>query len=173
MRESMLISCYQLCLCMDYSVYAPSQWEMVLPCNNVSHWLDAYTEWSLPLLTSCGHIEIFPIVLKLLSLMKYCPEGVKCDNFPPNLYREYTAISARPWFIFYKISIQRTVYTGSNLCGSFTKGLPQLDAIAHDHYYLSTLLIKVQPPPHVFVKTYNSLFRLTRIPSFINHQASF
>ena len=28
-------------------VYAPSQWEMTLQCNVVSHWLGAYTEWSL------------------------------------------------------------------------------------------------------------------------------
>ena len=34
-------------LCRDYSVYVPSQWEMVLQCNTISHWLDAYTEWSL------------------------------------------------------------------------------------------------------------------------------
>ena len=29
-------------------MYAPSQWEMALHCNTVSHWLGAaYTEWSL------------------------------------------------------------------------------------------------------------------------------
>ena len=33
--------------CKDYSVYAPSQWEMALQCNAISHWLGAYTEWSL------------------------------------------------------------------------------------------------------------------------------
>ena len=31
----------------DHSVYVPSQWEMVLHCNTISHWLGAYTEWSL------------------------------------------------------------------------------------------------------------------------------
>ena len=31
----------------DHSVYAPSQWETALQCNAVSHWLDAYTKWSL------------------------------------------------------------------------------------------------------------------------------
>ena len=31
----------------DHSVYAPSQWEMALHCNAISHWLGAYTEWSL------------------------------------------------------------------------------------------------------------------------------
>ena len=31
----------------DHSVYAPSQWEMALHCNAISHWLGAYTRWSL------------------------------------------------------------------------------------------------------------------------------
>ena len=35
----------------DHFVYAPSQWEMTLQCNVVSHWLGAYTKWSLVLLS--------------------------------------------------------------------------------------------------------------------------
>ena len=36
------------CLCnRDNFVYAPSQWETTLQCNVVSHWLGAYTKWSL------------------------------------------------------------------------------------------------------------------------------
>ena len=31
----------------DHSMYAPSQWEMALHCNAISHWLGAYSEWSL------------------------------------------------------------------------------------------------------------------------------
>ena len=31
----------------NHFVYAPSQWEMMLQCNIVSHWLDTYTKWSL------------------------------------------------------------------------------------------------------------------------------
>ena len=31
----------------DHFVYAPSQWETTLQCNVVSHWLGAYTKWSL------------------------------------------------------------------------------------------------------------------------------
>ena len=31
----------------DHFVYAPSQWETTLHCNIVSHWLGAYTKWSL------------------------------------------------------------------------------------------------------------------------------
>ena len=31
----------------DHSLYAPSQWEMTLHCNVISHWLGAYMKWSL------------------------------------------------------------------------------------------------------------------------------
>ena len=31
----------------DHFVYAPSKWETKLHCNVISHWLGAYTKWSL------------------------------------------------------------------------------------------------------------------------------
>ena len=34
----------------DQSRYAPSQWEMLLQCNDVSHWLGPYLDWSLKLI---------------------------------------------------------------------------------------------------------------------------
>ena len=37
----------KLLSCRDYSVYAPSQWEMALHCNIISHWLSTYIKWSL------------------------------------------------------------------------------------------------------------------------------
>ena len=37
----------EICVCCEGSVYEPSQWEMALQCNAISHWLGAYTEWSL------------------------------------------------------------------------------------------------------------------------------
>ena len=33
--------------CRDQSRYAPSQWEMSLQCNDISHWLGEYLDWSL------------------------------------------------------------------------------------------------------------------------------
>ena len=33
--------------CRDQSRYVPSQWEMLLHCNDISHWLGAYLDWSL------------------------------------------------------------------------------------------------------------------------------
>ena len=37
----------QLLVFRDHFVYAPSQWETALQCNIVSHWLGAYSKWSL------------------------------------------------------------------------------------------------------------------------------
>ena len=34
-------------LCTDHFVFASSQWEMMLHCNVISHWLGAYTKWTL------------------------------------------------------------------------------------------------------------------------------
>ena len=51
-----VLTCIWLCTLMfekhiavtkDHSVHAPSQWEMILHCDVISHWLDTYTEWSL------------------------------------------------------------------------------------------------------------------------------
>ena len=37
----------KVCHCRDQIVYVPSQWEMTLHCNVISHWLGTYTKWSL------------------------------------------------------------------------------------------------------------------------------
>ena len=47
--------------CRDHFVYAPSPWEKTSHCNIVSHWLAAYTKWSLQLgmkLSSSVHVFI-------------------------------------------------------------------------------------------------------------------
>ena len=36
-----------MCISNDHFVYGSSQWETTLQCNVVSHWLGAYTKWSL------------------------------------------------------------------------------------------------------------------------------
>ena len=40
----------------DQSGYAPSQWETSLHCNDVSHWLGAYPDWSLRQVSACLHL---------------------------------------------------------------------------------------------------------------------
>ena len=50
----------------DHFSYAPSQWETTLHCNVVSHWLGAYTKWTLEWLTFADNIsnERFGFCLK-------------------------------------------------------------------------------------------------------------
>ena len=61
-HEPRCISCYKQYVTPDLSwdnlifnrnwfVYAPSQWETLLQCNIISHWLGACTKWSLLQLT--------------------------------------------------------------------------------------------------------------------------
>ena len=45
---------------MDHFVYAPSQWEMTLHCDAISHWLGAYTKGSL---STLGDIMLYCTVL--------------------------------------------------------------------------------------------------------------
>ena len=48
-----LLSNRLLALCGDHFVYAPSQSETTLHCNVISHWLAAYTKWSLQCYQKC------------------------------------------------------------------------------------------------------------------------
>ena len=41
----------------DHFVYAPNQWETTLQCNVVSHWLGAFTRWSLNIQTICTEVK--------------------------------------------------------------------------------------------------------------------
>ena len=42
-----VVTLQKLIIYRDHFVYAPSQREMALHCNTISHWLGTYTEWSL------------------------------------------------------------------------------------------------------------------------------
>ena len=66
----------------DHFVYTPSQWETALQCNVVSHWLGAYTKWSLsfkrktnPCIWVCvyefQHVNVESLVLVLVSCFVY------------------------------------------------------------------------------------------------------
>ena len=52
---------YSSAIVRDHFVCAPSQWEMMLQCNVISHWLDTCTKWSLKSLC-------WIFILHLLSL---------------------------------------------------------------------------------------------------------
>ena len=51
---------YYTMVCRDHFAYVPSQWETVLQCNAVFHWLSAYTKWSLSMtsLIITNHMKI-------------------------------------------------------------------------------------------------------------------
>ena len=55
--------------CRDQSRYEPSQLETSSQCNNVSHWLGAYLDWSLELNTKPEALSISPS----------CLWGVNCE----------------------------------------------------------------------------------------------
>ena len=38
-------------ICRDHFVYGSNQWEITLHCNVFSHWLGAYTKWSLEMVS--------------------------------------------------------------------------------------------------------------------------
>ena len=76
----------QLLSCRDHFVYAPSHWEMALQCNAISHWLGAYTEWSVnimkgisPCLVSRGNRAV-RLRWKALSIHSI----IKADLFQMN-----------------------------------------------------------------------------------------
>ena len=48
-------------VCRDHFVYAHSQWEMMLQCNIISHWLGTCTKWSLCLVS--WHVQNCDLLL--------------------------------------------------------------------------------------------------------------
>ena len=59
----------------DQFVYVPSQWETVLQCNVVPHWLGAYTKWSQCIcigLLAKGEISLVSIYLIKFSNFQIC-----------------------------------------------------------------------------------------------------
>ena len=47
--------------CSDQFRYAPSQWETSLHCNDASHWLGAYLDWSLHMVTGQSFLQVLSI----------------------------------------------------------------------------------------------------------------
>ena len=78
-----LAACHQPwpCYLRDHFVYAPSQWETTLQCNVVSHWLGAYTKWSL--LSMCSQwLHCFSLQwLLVLSCGDRAYNGLHCLAF--------------------------------------------------------------------------------------------
>ena len=68
-------------ICRDQSRYVPSQWEMSLDCNDVSHWLGTYLGWSLhryapiqwELSLHCNDVSHWLGTYLVWSLHRYAP----------------------------------------------------------------------------------------------------
>ena len=56
----------------DHFAYAPSQREMALQCNVVSHWLDAFTKWSLNSLVHVIACRLFNVKLLTEPTLTCC-----------------------------------------------------------------------------------------------------
>ena len=68
----------------DHFVNAPSQWEMMLHCKVASHWLYAYTKWSLQYQTTkhnkCQLCEKFRFILLYIRVKLAFQILVPCIN---------------------------------------------------------------------------------------------
>ena len=66
----------------DHFVHAPSRWETTLHCNVVSHWLGAYTLWSLhppSAYTLCFRAHKESVWRKPKSILLYMPCMTGCN----------------------------------------------------------------------------------------------
>ena len=75
--------CEKKAWCDDYTIrdqprYAPSQWETALHCNDISHWLGAYLDWSL------YHVNIWLDILNHIW-----PQVIKCTMPALVILRQY------------------------------------------------------------------------------------
>ena len=65
---------HKLMIYKEQSRYAPSQWETPLKCNDVSHWLSAYLDWSL---------DLMPMFAKCHRKFWYYSLRIKCKSKSP------------------------------------------------------------------------------------------
>ena len=84
-----IVSCQGSNILRDHSVYAPSQWEMALQCNTISHWLGATQNDPCILGTRTLHIHglqqswampltsMWYITWHLPTVIKYFPKPMK------------------------------------------------------------------------------------------------
>ena len=81
----------------DNSVYVPSQWEMALHCNAISHWLGAYIEWSLLV---CCSILLCPCITWVSGYNggDWYPIGLATSQWTNVLS---IIIIAMPWWIWW------------------------------------------------------------------------
>ena len=102
----------------DHSEYAPSQWEMALHCNAISHWLGAYMEWFLDLTSmtwaltelywwDCDSWKAFDWVNSikccLLTILHFFKAGTK--RWKQMIGSEWCVLIAYAWCLFLRVQL--------------------------------------------------------------------
>ena len=87
----------------DHFVCAPSQWE-TLQCNVVSHWLGAYTKWSLLLYYKNNMTSIWWVhgshLISILSIWSITSQG--CRPIFPASIREQASSTMASWGSYHR-----------------------------------------------------------------------
>ena len=108
LKRKHFLTCISDSLLRDPPVYVPSQWEMALQCNAISHWLGAYTEWSLHMFKlwhQTGHYSIIQGTSIVLSAPQRLPRFI-----------------GRTW-LWQAVLLSNSALYYSGLCNSVSTGL--------------------------------------------------
>ena len=102
------------CMYRDHFVYTPSQWETTLHCNVVSHWLRAFTKWSLHAVLwsqpkHCHHCLCVSQLIKYLG--KYAFSFLYFSEFYSHEYRILFLWHDPQVFRPFQYKIQQCIYS--------------------------------------------------------------
>ena len=110
----------------DQSRNAPSQWHTSLHCNDVSHWLDAYLDWSLP-----SHLkekaDKHCTSVSFIGKIYHCAETCECSW---RILHSHRGINTGANCISFRVSLQNTKGCHQN------KGLQYVPQVMFPKYAL-------------------------------------
>ena len=93
----------------DHFVYVPSQWETTLHCNIVSHWLGAYTKWSLAQDINYVQTQQYKLIyvnthpkIHALFMITTTTNSLSCNEFFRNLGTNFSKICSKTQKFSYK-----------------------------------------------------------------------
>ena len=109
------------CICRDHFVNVPSQWKTTLHCNVVSHWLGAYTNWSLYMYTRThNHVHIYIRKFSIIPLVchgnQYIAQCGNCISHNQVWWSLVNSLWPRIWV---------NIGSGNGLLPDGTKPLPE------------------------------------------------
>ena len=97
----------------DQSRYVPSQWEMSLQCNDISHWLGTYLDWSLVIWCCHSHLRSFAtppprVAVRRREVIRHA-DGRGWEKMEKVEFRNFLSITSRKSYCISKIIIFATV----------------------------------------------------------------